>query len=82
MSVYEKARELAGAILASDESLRLADLRALAERGGVLDSELRKAAEDYNQLINEALDIVRLSVGAEDNYGSCGRSCGKNDRGI
>jgi len=75
VSVYEKARELAGAILASDESLRLADLRALAERGGASDSELMKAAEDYNALINEALEIVRMSVGLEDRCGGCCGSC-------
>ena len=71
MIVYEKARELAEAILASEESARLAD----AKQGGVSEAELNKASEDYCALINEALDIVRMSVGLGSACGGCGRNC-------
>ena len=76
MSVYSKARELADAILASEESLRLADAMTMSEDGRVSESDINKAADDYNTLVNEALDIVRMSIGMD--CGNCGRSC--NDK--
>lgn len=79
MSVYDKARELADAILASEESLRMADAMASAEKGRVPEEELNKAIEDYNALINEALDIVRMSIGADK---GCENRCGVCKGGI
>ena len=71
MSVFDKARELADAILASEESIRMADVMELAENGGASDNEVNKAINDYNALINEALDIVRMSIGVNKACGSC-----------
>ena len=75
MSVYVKARELAGAILASEESLRLADARALAEEDGISASELNAAIDDYNALIDEALDILFMSIGVDRGCGRRGHAC-------
>ena len=75
MSVYDKARELADAILASEESLRLADMAASAEEGGISEEELNEAINDFNALINESLDIVRMSAGIGKGCGNCGGAC-------
>jgi len=72
VSVYSKARELADAILASEESLRLADAKALAEEGGISDNELNAAVNDYNALVNEAMEIVQMSIGQGGRCGNCG----------
>jgi len=77
MSVYSKARELADEILASEESLRLTDAMALAEQGGASGGELNTAVNNYNALINEALDIVRMSLGINSGCGNCGGACKK-----
>ena len=74
MSVYDKARELADAILSSEESLRMADALALAETNADYSAEASQAVEDYNALVNEALDIVRMGIGAENGCGGC-RAC-------
>ncbi|MDR2649028.1 MAG: YlbF family regulator [Clostridiales bacterium] len=71
MSVHSKARELADEILASEESLRLADAKALASAGGMSDNELNAAVNDYSALINEAMDIIRLSLGFNGGCGHC-----------
>ena len=75
MSVYSKARELADEILASDESLRMADAMALAKDGGISADELNEAINNYNALINDTLDIVRMSLGINNGCGKCGGSC-------
>ena len=75
MTVYEKARELADAILASEESLRMADAMALAGSNSVTENERNKAVDDYNALVNEALDIVRMSAGVYGGCGSCRGAC-------
>ncbi|MDR1560085.1 MAG: YlbF family regulator [Clostridiales bacterium] len=75
MSVYTKARELTDAILASEESLRLADARALAEEGRISDNELKAAVNDLNALINEAMGIVRMGLGLSGGCGNCARGC-------
>ena len=71
MSVFVKARELADEILASEESCRLADAMAMAEEGLVSEGELNAAVNDYNALVNEALDIVRMSIGISSGCKSC-----------
>ena len=71
MSVFIKARELADAILASEESCRLADAMAMADNGVISDSEMNAAVNDFNALVNEALEIVRMSIGVSNNCGSC-----------
>ena len=78
MSVYSKARELADAILASEESLRLADAKALAADGRISENELNSAIRDYNDMVNEAFDIVRMSIGAGQECGGCGLVCKGN----
>ena len=78
MSVYIKARELAGEILASEESCRLADAMAMAKDGLISDSEMNAAVNDFNSLVNEALEIVRMSIGIFKSCGNCG-SCGKGE---
>ena len=75
MSVYTKARELADEILASEESCRLADAMALAYNGLISDNELNAAVNDFNLLISEVIDIVRMSVGINEGCGNCGRGC-------
>ena len=66
MSVFDKARELADTILASEESCRLADAKTLAENGQISNQELNAAITDYNTLINDAMEIVRESLGISD----------------
>ena len=75
MSVYEKARELADAIVASEESLRMADALALADESGISENELNQAINDYNALINDAMEIVRLSTGTTKKCGDCRSVC-------
>jgi len=71
VSVYDRARDLADAIIASEESLRMADALALAGEGQISGAELNEAVNDYNALINEALDIVRMSAGMRQGCGNC-----------
>jgi len=72
VSVFIKARELADAILASEESCRLADAMAMAKDGLVSDCEVNAAVNDYNALVNEVLEIVYMSIGISKN---CGCRC-------
>ena len=77
MSVFSKARELADELVASEESCRLADAKALADDGLISENELNSAVNDYNSLINKAIDIVRMGAGVYEGCGNCGRGCKK-----
>jgi len=79
MKVFNKARELAEAIQASEESCRLADARSLVKEGTVSEQELQAAIKDYNALVDEAIGIVNMSIGTHD--GGCGSGCGCGNKG-
>jgi len=77
-TVYDMARALGKALLASEESLRLSD--ALAAEAD--ERETESARSDYNNLINRVVGIILSEAAAEDpkdNSGKCSGcpGCGK-----
>jgi len=75
VNVYSKARELADAILASEESLRLADARALDKEGYISEKEFNNAVHDFNTLVIEVMEILHMSIGLSSKCGNCGCAC-------
>ncbi|MDR2903312.1 MAG: hypothetical protein LBU77_02215 [Clostridiales bacterium] len=76
---FEKARELGELLLASEESLRLADARANYKENGALSAELLSAEKDLNMLVSQVLSVITSTVTGElvEEYAAgCGKSCG------
>jgi hypothetical protein len=82
-TIYGKARELAEAVLASDESLRLADAYELYEKNKMSKAEYDKALHDFLDVVSRVNNIFYESVGVENGSGACGGCCstGRTDCG-
>ncbi|MDR2903014.1 MAG: hypothetical protein LBU77_00660 [Clostridiales bacterium] len=73
---FEKARELGELLLASEESLRLADARADDAENEESAAALSVAEKDFSALVNQVLAVVSSTATGEIvEQTGCGKSC-------